>query len=88
MIESVISGKSGKDCFFAMSSRCDNFVTKCAALKYVNDLNIKPLLRMGDISATLVRPCVRNVPGKMDEAKSVGYIHGKAVQRVSKDQVL
>ena len=48
-------------------------------------LNIDPLLR---IFATLVGPCVQNVPGKIADKGTDGYTQEKAAQRSSKDQVV
>ena len=50
-----------------------HFATKCAAVK----LFVKPECRATspnrEIPATLVRPCVQNVPGKIGEASLAGY---------------
>jgi len=40
-----------------------------------------------EIPATLVRPCVQNVPGKSGETRPAGYTPGKAVKRTPKGQV-
>jgi len=47
--------------------------------------NVKPPNR--GIPATLIRSCVQNAVGKMDETRPAGYTHGKAAQRSSKDRV-
>jgi len=43
-----------------------------------------PLSPNREILATLVLPCVQNVPRKIGEASSAGYTQGKAAQRSSK----
>jgi len=45
------------------------------------------LSRNRKIQATLDRPCVQNVQGKIGETRLAGYAHGKATQRLTKDQV-
>ena len=66
---------------------CDEFTVWHFATKYVATHFIKPWLLSHFESRYLSRPCVQNVPWKIDETSPACSTQGKVVQRSSKHQV-
>jgi len=83
-IERMISHAKVTETAFLTSSRCDtrdkvrNSVIRTCRATSPNR----------EISATLVRGCVQNVPRKTGKAGPVSCTHGEAAQKLSKDHVV
>jgi len=61
-------------------------MTKCAAVKFVKPWMSSHISELRDPSYVGLAMC-QNVPWKNGEASASAYTHGKAAQRLSKDQV-
>jgi len=81
MTERILSCASGTD-RRGVCEVCDKLYS-CEIRKA---LSAGSLLRI-ERYYTMARPCDQNIPGKIGEARPAGYIHEKAAQRSSKEQV-
>jgi len=61
---------------------------KIGFLPTVHGFEIRTTYMKSQFSATMFRTRDQNVPGKTGEASPAGYIHGKAAQKSTKDQVV
>jgi len=86
MTERILSQEQAAEMWFCEEFTVWHFATKCTGVKLVKS-ECRGTSPNREIQNRLVRPCVHNVPGKIGEASPAGYTHGKAAQRLPKDQM-